>query len=187
MNKRMDIRRITYDALLAAMCAVLGYFSLSIGTSWKFTFENIPVLIGALMFGPLDGALIGGIGTLIYQMVRFGLEISTPLWILPYVVSGLMVGFAAKKKRFRFKPWEIVLLMIVNGLVVTAVNTGSLYIYYKYILQIPLATMLANIPIRIAVSIVKAVVCAVLIPLLIQGLEKAGIYTRPGRKTGKTA
>ena len=56
--------------MLCAMCAVLGYVALDLG-SIKLTFESLPVLLGALLFGPVDGMFIGGIGTLLYQLVRY--------------------------------------------------------------------------------------------------------------------
>ena len=174
----MNIKRITYDALLSAMCVALGYFSLDLG-AWKFTFENVPVIIGAMMFGPVDGALIGFIGIFLTQMLKYGIEISTPLWVLPYVVSGLLVGFVAKKNRFSMKPAGIVILMIVNGLVVTGVNTLCLFVYYRYIIQAPIQAVITKIPLRVAISLVKAVAYAVLIPLVIRGLEKARLYERP--------
>lgn len=174
----MNIKRITYDALLAAMCVALGYFSLDLG-AWKFTFENVPVIIGAMMFGPLDGALIGFIGIFLTQMLKYGIEISTPLWILPYVISGLLVGFVAKKNHFSMKPAAVVILMLVNGLVVTGVNTLCLLVYYKYILMVPIEAVIVKIPLRVAISLVKAVAYAIVIPLVIKGLEKARLYDRP--------
>ena len=174
----MNIKRLAYDALLSAMCVALGYFSLDLG-AWKFTFENVPVLIGALMFGPIDGALIGFIGIFLTQMLKYGIEISTPLWILPYVISGLLVGFVAKKNRFQLKPLAITILMIVNGLVVTGVNTICLIIYYKYIILAPVQTVIVKIPLRVAISLIKAVAYAILIPLVIKGLEKARLYDKP--------
>ena len=60
----MKIKQLALDSMLAAMCAILGYLALDLG-SLKFTFESLPVLLGALLFGPIDGMLIGGVGTLL--------------------------------------------------------------------------------------------------------------------------
>ena len=91
----MTTRKLAADAVLAAMCAVLGALSLDFG-NLKITFESLPVLLAALAFGPLDGLAVGGIGTLIYQLLRYGVSVTTPLWILPYALCGLLVGLYAK-------------------------------------------------------------------------------------------
>ena len=45
-KKKSWILRITYDGLLAALCAVLGSVAaIDIGIA-KLTFENVPVVIG---------------------------------------------------------------------------------------------------------------------------------------------
>ena len=171
--KKLSITRITYDALLAAMCAVLGSVaSLDFGT-FKFTFENFPVLVAALLFGPIDGMLVGGIGIFLSQMLRYGVELSTPLWILPYIISGLFTGLWAK--RFRYKgsmTIELVIVIVLNGIIVTAVNTVSLIIYYRYILGLPLASVFAAIPGRILTSVIKSVVFAFVLPPVIRALRR---------------
>ena len=93
-------RQLALNAVLAAMCAALGYLSLDFG-NLKITFESVPILIGALLFGGLDGAAIGAVGTLIYQLLRYGVTVTTPLWILPYVLCGLVVGVYARRHDFQ--------------------------------------------------------------------------------------
>ena len=71
-------KKLAMDSMLAAMCAVLGYLSLDFG-NLKITFESVPILLGALLLGPIDGMAIGGVGTLLYQLVRYGVSVTTPL------------------------------------------------------------------------------------------------------------
>ena len=62
----MKTKKLAVNALLAAMCAVLGALSINLG-NMKFTFEGLPVLISALLFGlifavgwtPCVGAFLG--------------------------------------------------------------------------------------------------------------------------------
>lgn len=86
-NHSQKVRQLSMNAIMAAMCAVLGYLSLDLG-NLKVTFESLPILVSALLFGPADGMIVGGIGTLIYQLLRYGVSITTPLWMLPYIVCG---------------------------------------------------------------------------------------------------
>ena len=178
-KKKGWILRITYDGLLAALCAVLGSVAaIDIGIA-KLTFENVPVVIAGLLFGPVDGMLVGFVGIFLSQVIRYGIDASTMLWVAPYVLSGLVVGLGALLCRFRPKFWQLLTILIVDAIVVTGTNTVGLYIYYYYILRTPKETMFAAIPVRLAVSAVKGVLYAILMPLLIKGLESAGIYERP--------
>ncbi len=69
---------MTMDAMLAAVCVVLGCVGLNLGNN-KITFEGLPVLIAAMMFGPIDGMIVGAVGTFLSQLIMWGLMITTPL------------------------------------------------------------------------------------------------------------
>ena len=58
----MNTKRLALNAMLAAMCAVLGYVSLDLG-NLKFTFESFPIILASLFFGPVDGMIVAGLGT----------------------------------------------------------------------------------------------------------------------------
>ena len=170
-EKRLTIARIAYDAVLSAVCAVLGAYSLDLG-SIKFTFENFPVLIGALLFGPIDGLLIGTLGTFMYQLLRYGLDASTVFWILPYALGGLFTGLWAKKVNFSFKRGLLILMLLLNGLLVTGINTASLFIVYKYMWSMPIETVLLKIPLRLLISMVKSAAFALVLPPVLKALKK---------------
>ena len=51
----MKTKQLTLDAMLAAMCAVLGYVALDMGNI-KITFESLPILLGASL---VTGAVTG--------------------------------------------------------------------------------------------------------------------------------
>ena len=178
MNRKLTTIRLAYDAVLAAMCAVLGSIAaLDLG-NLKFTFENFPVLVGALLFGPVDGMLIGGIGIFLSQMIRYGIELSTPLWVLPYIISGLFTGFCAKRLRFSLSQVQMIIIIVINGIIVTAANTLGLFIYNKYILQVPLAATIAAITKRVIISVIKSVVFAFILPPVLRALRNvAGVIS----------
>ena len=123
----MTTRKLAADAVLAAMCAVLGALSLDFG-NLKITFESLPVLLAALAFGPLDGLAVGGIGTLIYQLLRYGVSVTTPLWILPYALCGLLVGLYAKKLGFVFSGKQLAWAVFLSSLLIFVLNTGVLWL-----------------------------------------------------------
>ena len=69
MHTKWTARRLAADAMFAAMVTVLAAAAIKTG-NLKITIEAMPVFLGALMLGPVDGMVIGGIGTL---LAAFGL------------------------------------------------------------------------------------------------------------------
>lgn len=100
MHTKWTARRLAADAMFAAMVTVLGLVSISTG-NLKITVEALPVFLGALLLGPVDGLAIGGVGTLLYQLLRFGVGATTALWIAPYVLAGAVRGRGVGAARLR--------------------------------------------------------------------------------------
>ena len=59
-TKKITTLQLSIDAMLCAICAVLGYLAIDL-TSIKVTFEELPILVAALVFGPVDGVMVGAI------------------------------------------------------------------------------------------------------------------------------
>ena len=175
--KKMTTRQMALDAVLAAVCAVLGYFGPDFG-NLKITFEGLPVLIAALLFSPLDGAVVGGIGTLLYQLLRYGVTATTPLWILPYILCGLAVGWIAdrcapEKSRVRLGLTVLAgegLIFLLNTLVIYL--DSIIYGYYSA------AYVFGSFFLRAGICGAKAVLYAAVLPLLLAALRRSGVPTR---------
>lgn len=168
----MKTKQLTLDAMLAAMCAVLGYTALDMGNI-KITFESLPILLGALLFGPADGMLIGGAGTFLYQLLRYGVSVLTPLWILPYLLCGLVVGAWARKRHFRMGTRERLILVVLGELMVTVLNTGVLYLDSKLMGYWFPGFITGALALRLVVCVAKAVVFALVLPTLMQAANLA--------------
>jgi len=168
----MNTRKLTMDAMLSALCAVLGMFSLDAGNI-KLTFETLPILIGAMLSGPADGMLIGGVGTLISQLLRYGLTVTTPLWILPYIVFGGIMGLYNVRPGISANRFRTVMLVIAAGLTVTVLNTASLYIDSKIYGYYSPAFIFGMTGIRLVISIVKSVAYGLVLPSLVGVLQKS--------------
>jgi len=171
MKKKITTKQLATDAMLAAMCAVLGYLAIDTG-SVKVTFESLPILLGALLFGPLDGLLIGGVGTGIYQLLRYGISATTVLWMIPYMLCGLLVGLYAKKMNFSLNKGQTVFIVVVCELLITVLNTGVLFVDSKiYAYYFP-GLISGALGLRLVLCVVKAVVFALVLPTLVRGVEK---------------
>ncbi len=60
------LRILTISAVLCAMSIVLGkYLAIRGGDILRFSFENLPVILAGMMFGPLVGGAVGVVADLI--------------------------------------------------------------------------------------------------------------------------
>jgi len=167
----MNTKKLAFSAVLAAMCAVLGTVAVDMGTI-KITFESLPVMMAALLMGPVSGAMVGLIGSFISQMLMYGVSLTTPLWILPYVVCGLVMGLLAKKYGYEPDRKQLLVSVIIGELCITALNTVAIYadsVIYGYYYK---GIILAMIGWRLLVCAVKAVAFAYVLPLLLKPVKK---------------
>ncbi len=172
-NKHFTVYQLVIDAMLIAVCAVLGYLAIDL-TSIKITFESLPILIAALLFGPIDGITVGALGTLIYQYLRYGFTATTALWMLPYIVLGFIAGFYAKKQNFRYKPKELGVLVVICELVVTLLNTIVILVDSKIYGWYYPTLITGSLAIRLVVCIAKAIVFGIILYPLLSAVRKNG-------------
>lgn len=159
-------KQMAANAMLAAMCAVLGAISIDMGNI-KITFESIPILLGALLFGPADGAAIGFVGTFVYQVLRYGFSVTTLLWMLPYVVCGLIVGQYARLRAFHLTKTQTILIIVTAELIVTTLNTGVMYIDSKLYGYYSAVYIFGMLFVRYVVCVGKAVAIGAIMPSLL--------------------
>lgn len=173
-RKMFSLVRIATVGMLSALCFVLSrYVSIEAG-SMKFSLAGLPILLAALAYGPTDGLLVGAVGEFLSQLTGYGLSITTPLWILPAALRGLLVGAYAKSVRFRPHPIRDAAVILVSNLLVTVLNGAVIAVdalifgYYSktYVFGATGWRLLASVLTGIAF-------CAVLPPLL-RALRKAG-------------
>ncbi len=125
------VRRLVLDAMLCALFVVFAvYLSLDfqlVEVSWS----SLPILLAAFLLGLPDALAIAFIGSFLEQMLAHGLSLTTPLWILPFllqaVVAGLFSSFARRMKREEAFILFVVVAIIPAELVLTVANTAALY------------------------------------------------------------
>ncbi|MCD8017360.1 MAG: ECF transporter S component [Oscillospiraceae bacterium] len=169
-KQRISTHRLCMDAMLAALCAVLGYVSLDLG-NMKITFESLPILLGALMFGPLDGFAAGAMGTLIYQLLRYGVSVTTLLWILPYALAGLAAGWYAKRRGFVLRGTETLVLVMACELLITLLNTGMMYVDSKIYGYYSFAYIFGSFAMRLVLCLAKGAAFGAVLPRLVRALQ----------------
>lgn len=163
--------RLGTNAMMAALCAALGFVAIDLGNI-KLTLEGFPILLGALLFGPVDGMAIAFVGTFLSQLLGYGLTLTTLLWILPYVIAALAVGMYAKWKAFDLIRSQVILITVVGEFLILIFNTVALVIDSKIYGYYGAYIFAATVP-RLAICVCKSVVFGVVLYQLIGSVKKA--------------
>lgn len=177
---RTRTQQLTMDAVLAAMVVVLGFVSIRIGNIMKISLEDFPVIFAALMFGPVDGMVVAAVGIFLYQLLSYGITVTTILWILPFVVVGGLAGWYAKKSNYNNSGKQILITFIICELIIFALNTGAIYADSKIYGYYYPTIITGMILIRAVTALGKGVVLGLVSPPILRALSKV---TGNGRTT----
>lgn len=163
--------RLTTVAMLAALCAALSFLSVDLG-NFKFSFSGFPIIVAGFLFGIPDGMAVGLVGALIEQIVRYGIDVTTALWVLPAVARGLFIGVFAQVFGKRLRYFHVVAIAAASGVLVTILNTGVMYLdsvikgYYSY------AYVFGALLPRFVSGIITSGVFGAVTPLLVSPLTR---------------
>ena len=166
----MKTKRIAADAMLVAMYVLLSnYFALNLA-GLRLTIDFLPVVVGACLFGPVDGLIIGLLGNFLFQLIGpYGVSATTVLWMLPDGLRGLMAGLLLKNiERASLVRCAAVLALI--SLAATTLTTGVMYVdclVYKY----SFAAYAPFVVWRYVAGIIIYALAALLLPPLLRALK----------------
>ena len=173
---RFNAKRICYVALLAAMYYVLNLLEIRTPGNLHVTLDALPLMVSALLLGPVDAALVAFFGELLNQVIGlYGITATTPLWVVPPVLYALIIAVAAKRQTGRPMENRVVFCYVVciaAAVVRSAGNTlviwadSVIYKYYSFALVFGAAA------IRFATGIVAAILVATLTMPLMRVLRK---------------
>ena len=149
----MNTKRLVTVAVLIALYTVLSLFSASLGLI-KLTFESFPVLVASLMFGWVDGLLVGAVGGFLNQMLTYGFTVTTLMSMKQ--TAGIVLA---------------------TSLLVTALNTVALYIDSQ-IFHYPISLTVGAIALRFLSSVVMAAIYTLVTPRTVALLRRAGASAR---------
>ena len=166
-SSAMSTRKMVTIAMLTAVYVVLN-FAGTVRLGW-----SLPVIVGAMLYGPVGGLLVGLLGAFMGQLLTYGVTATTILWILPQAARGLLVGVYAKHCGYKFSSGQLTLALIGTALVVTALNTGAMYIdsviynYYSY------AYVFGGLVVRIISGAATAVLMVFVAPPVVNLLNRS--------------
>ena len=190
------VKRLILDAMLIAIYVVLRYFNIPMGNFFRFTLAPFPVILCALLFGPVDALVVGFIGEFISQVTGpYGLVPTTLLWCVGETVRGGTLGlltwlFLRKGLRSarNLNAKQTVLLLIfcsLTGVLAAFCQTLALYVdsklygYYTYLMVFGVLIW------RVLVYVVLSLCMGTISLPVITALQKAKlvkIWTEPKKK-----
>ena len=182
-QKNMTTKRITVNAVMVALYFALSMIAIPMG-GLKLTFEHLPVILSALLFGPVDAILVGGLGELINQMLTFGFTPTTILWMTPAMFRGLSMGLAAVLARKTLGleavlekkvPAAFFVVCVISGLICSLLNTFTLYVDSKMFGYYSYAMVFGVLWVRLAASAVSSVLMSLATKPVAVALRKARI------------
>ena len=172
-SSTMSTRKLVTIAMLTAVYVVLN-FAGTVRLGWiNISVASLPVIVGAMLYGPLGGLLVGLLGAFMGQLLTYGVTVTTILWILPQAARGLLVGMYAKHCGYSFNRSQLTAALIGTALVVTALNTGAMYIdsvifgYYSY------AYVFGGLVVRVISGAATAVLMVFVAPPVVGMLDRS--------------
>ncbi len=112
----MNIRTMTAYALLIALCAIGGQIHFGV---YSIGFDSSPAFVGALMLGPVAGAVLGALGH-IATAASTGFPLGVPIHVAVAIImagTGASIGYITKRMTSSFS-------YVVSGIVGYIINVG---------------------------------------------------------------
>ncbi len=176
-----NLRILCASALLIALSVVLGKY-LAVSTPlFRFSLENLPILMAGIFFGPVIGGIVGIVADLIGCVVMTYTvnPLVTAGAALVGIVSGLVARIATRGGRplKAFTVWLSVALAHMIGSM--AVKTVGLAIFA----HAPVETLLWRIPLYIGIGAVEGTLLVLLTRnKLFMGELSRLLFRKKGRK-----
>ncbi len=170
MLKNKTTLRLCTNAILAAFFVILELVSLDMGPMIKITFGGLPIILSAIMFGPIDGMAVGFIGSFIGQLLEYGLSPTTILWVLPAAIRGLLMGMLFKLFKQSKNPFILGSEILISSLVVTILNT-IITVLDGIIMGYPVEIALGVTVFRFISSIITAILYTLLVSVVIKAIN----------------
>ena len=134
-NVFKTVRALTISALLCAMSVVIGIFCKSAmnfgGGLFRITFENLPIILSGMIFGPIVGCVVGVTSDLISFLLSGQ---AYPLNIIVTVgagvvglVSGIISRYVIRKSGYLQIVFSASLAQIIGSVIIKSIGLFSFF------------------------------------------------------------
>ena len=148
-----NVRVLIISALLIALSIVFGkLLAFNLGPL-RISFENLPILMAGLFFGPVIG-LVVGIGADLIGCLIVGYAVN-PIITLGAALIGLLSGLLCRLPVIRNKDVRLVVSIFVAHIVASMiVKSIGLMVYYGYTIQ----SVALRVPLYLGIAMAESTV-----------------------------
>ena len=131
----IDVKTLTIGAMLCAISIVVGIFCknfLNFGEGlFRITFENFPIILSGILFGPLVGGLVGAASDILSYILSTQSFAISPIVTLGAISVGVVSGAVSRLTREKKPLWRIILSTSLAHLIGSlTIKSIGLYAYY---------------------------------------------------------
>lgn len=162
MNMKKNIKALTTAAMLTAMSVIIGIICKNFlnfgGGLFRITFENLPIILTGILYGPIFGGAVGAATDLISYFLSA--QIYPPNLIVTLgatmvgVISGLFAKFIVKKRGYAQIIISGAVAHIVGSMIIKPIGLFQFY-QWAVLFRIPLYLIIAPIEIVILCLLYK--------------------------------
>lgn len=156
MRKRKvfaSTKSLTLMAMLVAMSVVIGIFCKSVldfGGVFRVTFENLPIILAGMVFGPITGGIVGLSSDIISYLLSGQAYPLNPVVTLGAVSVGIISGLIAKYVVKRRGYMQIAICEVTSHLIGSMIiKPIGLYAFYQWAVLWRIPIYLGIIPAEI--------------------------------------
>lgn len=126
---KIDTKRLTTISLLIALEIVLSRFCSISAWNLKIGFSFVPVVVAAILYGPLQAGIVGGVADFI-GAILFPIGIYFPGFTLTAFLTGIIFGIFLHKEQNSFRIGGAVVLnqlgcsLLINSLWISILYTS---------------------------------------------------------------
>lgn len=148
-KKKVNLKKLLAIALLIALSMVFKRLSVTVGP-FRFSFENLPLILSGVMFGPIAGFLTGAAGDILGCIL-------TGYTINPIITAGAaMIGCVpgiVSFYCFTDRPALRIVVGVALGHVIGSmiIKSVGLHIYYNH----PWSALALRVPLYIIIGTVE--------------------------------
>lgn len=157
---KINIKVIAVCGMLAAISFLIGWVCKTFMTfgAIRITFDNIPVIIAGIAFGPVYGAIVGVVADLI-SCVASGFGV-TPLITIGAAfigaVSGIIANYIIRKKNFISIAISTLTAHIIGSMIIKSIGLAIMgYGYGIFAYRVPLYIGISAVEIYVIYILLK--------------------------------
>ena len=157
-----DVKELTIGAMLVAMSVVMGIFCKTVlnfgGGLFRVTFENLPIIISGLLFGPIIGGLTGLTADLISYLLSGQVYPLNLIVTLGSVTVGTLSGVVSRFIIRKRSPLQVIasggLAHVVFSMIIKPIGLFAFY-EWAVLWRIPLYLVIAPLEILLICLLFK--------------------------------